>query len=62
MHKHKWETTGYNRWMIEIEQKCECGACRHHCFSDMRWKPDGTMKIDWQDGPQPPPMPVAMRK
>lgn len=63
MHKHKWETTGYNRWMIEIEQKCtECGAYRYHLWNNMRWTTYGTMEIDWQDGPQPPPVPVARGK
>ena len=48
---HKWETTGYNAYMIAIERKCErCGIYQHHKHEHIKGDPNGGFIVNWQEG------------
>ena len=35
IHTHRWRDSGWNVYGICIEQRCSCGAYRHHVFDDL---------------------------
>lgn len=49
-HRHNWLTSAWNPYMMEVEQRCRCGARRHAFFKDFRvfGQPP-----EWRDGPHP---------
>jgi len=47
-HKHKWKDSGWNQWSIATEQRCRCGAYRHHLWHDVKGD-----DIEWRDGKHP---------
>lgn len=47
-HKHRWIDSGFNQWSIATEQRCNCGAYRHHLWVDVRGN-----NIDWREGRHP---------
>lgn len=48
-HRHRWTDTRLNCFGITIEQRCRCGAYRHHLFSDYR----GWDEPLWREGKHP---------
>lgn len=48
LHRHRWIDSKFNKWGIAFEQKCKCGAVRHHGLDDFNWD---TLKTTWHDGP-----------
>ena len=44
-HRHRWIDCGWNAYSIAIEQRCKCGAYRHHKWDDVKGR-----DIAWRDG------------
>ena len=55
-HRHGWKDSGWNQWSIATEQRCKCGAYRHHLWTDVRGD-----DIAWRDGKHPNACNVELR-
>ncbi len=50
LHRHRWAETIWNSHGIAVEERCRCGAVRHHLFKHF----NGIGKEpSWQSGPHP---------
>jgi len=49
-HRHRWKDTRLNAFYIAVEQRCKCGAARHHLFEDWRGI---EREPNWRDGLHP---------
>ncbi len=53
-HRHRWETTHTNRWMVATRQKCACGVTRSFEFypdrEERRGMPWEKGRWVWSDG------------
>lgn len=46
---HSWNDYAWNAYMIVVEQRCACGAWRHHLHEDQ----NGFHEPNWRDGRHP---------
>lgn len=51
-HKHGWIENAWNPWCIAVEERCRCGAKRHHFMSDNTGIGE-SQTINWRDGAHP---------
>ena len=52
-HRHRfYEDTRYNPYGVATEQRCKCGAYRHHLVGDLHGIPPGG-EPRWRDGRHP---------
>lgn len=49
-HRHTWTGSAWNQYGVEVEQRCKCGARRHHLAVDFRGLFEDPV---WRDGRHP---------
>ena len=48
-HLHAWEASAHNKFGVQVEQTCTCGARRHFFYADMT----AATQRGWRNGPHP---------